>query len=384
MRFTTQPRLLSAIKADPSILLGGNERGYNERADVVVAAADGTNLNEMWAEIQRTLQMYNDWRDTLLGRLTFPTNGAIDLVGVPSLVDFEDASEYGQPVSIRGAAKRNRGYTFKFYDLAVRYTWMFLAEADRAQLQGLNNQALEADNRLIFNRVMNCVFDPTNLVGVADSNIPVNVYKFYNADGEVPPTWKTITHAGSHTHYLTSGNVLITSVNLDALIVHLNHHGHSQNEGATQILLVNEQEGATIRGYLRTGGAKYDFIPGAGYGGGVFLPVNGGLVAAPGAAVPGEIGTYGPLHIVEENYIPAGYVVALASGGPFNLQNPIGFREHTNPVYRGLKVIPGRERSYPLVDSFYRRGFGVGVRQRGAGVVMQVTAGAYTVPSQYV
>lgn len=384
MRLYTQPRLLAAVKDNPGILLGGNERGYNERADVVVAAADGTDLNQMWAEIQRTLQMYNDWRDTLLGRLVFPTNGAIDTIGVPSLVDFEDASEYGQPVSIRGAAKRNRGYTFKFYDIAVRYTWMFLAEADRAQLEGLNNQAMEADNRLIFNRVMNCVFDPTNLIGVADSNIPVNVYKFYNADGEVPPAWKTYTHLGSHTHYLTSANTQVTSANLDAIITHLNHHGHSQNEGATQILMVNEQEGVFIRAFLRTGGAKYDFIPSAGYGGGIFLPANGGLIAAPQGTVPGQIGTYGPLHIVEENYIPAGYLLALASGGPFNLQNPIGFRQHNNPVYQGLKVIPGQERTYPLVDSFYRRGFGVGVRQRGAGVVMQVTAGAYTVPSQYV
>lgn len=385
MRLYTQSRLLSAIQNDPKLVISGAERGFNERADVAVTAADGTDLNQMWADIQRLLDMQNNWRDTLLGHIMFPTQGEIEVVGVPSQVDFERASEYGQPKSIRGGTRRNRGFTFDFYDLAVRYTWMFLAEASRAQLDNLTNQALEADNRLMFNQVMNCLFDPTNLLGVADSNIPVNVYKFYNADGEVPPSWKTYTFDGTHNHFLVSGGANVISTNLDAMELHLRHHGHGINEGATLVLMVNEQEGITVRGFSRTSGAKYDFIPSSKYGGGVYLPMNGGLVAAPGGPeVPGQIGTYGPFHVVEEPYIPPGYMVGLASGGPFNLQNPIGFREHVNPNYRGLKAIPGNRSDYPLIDSFYRRGFGVGVRQRGAGVVMQVKAsGSYQVPALY-
>lgn len=387
VQFTTSPRLspfMTALLADPSFNIGGAERGFNERADVLTQTVDGVDLNAMWDEIARTLAMYNDWRDTLLGRIMFRTTNTMDTVGIPSLVDFEEASEYGQPVGIRGGTKRNRGYTFKFYDLAARFTWMYLAEATADQIRGLANQAMEADNRLIFNRLMNCLFDPTNLVGTADSNIPVNVYKFYNADGEVPPAWKTNTHTGSHTHYLVSGGATVTSANLDTMVDHLAHHGHDINQGATLILMVNKAEGTTIRGFRVATGAKYDFIPGANYGGGVLLSVNGGIIAKPQGQVPGEIGTYGPFHVVEEDYIPAGYMVALASGGPFNLQNPVGFREHTNPDYVGLKHIPGQRSTYPLVDSFYRRGFGVGIRQRGAGVVMQVKAsGLYAVPAAY-
>ena len=38
----------------------------------------------------------------------------------------------------------------------------------------------------------------------------------------------------------------------------------------------------------------------------------------------------------------------------------------------------------PLIESFFQRGIGTGIRQRGAGAVMQVTASAtYTVPSIY-
>lgn len=61
--------------------------------------------------------------------------------------------------------------------------------------------------------------------------------------------------------------------------------------------------------------------------------------------------------------------------------NPVGFRQHANPAYQGLRHIPGHG-PYPLQDSFYARGFGTGTRHRGAAVVMQVTTNAnYTPPT---
>jgi len=69
-----------------------------------------------------------------------------------------------------------------------------------------------------------------------------------------------------------------------------------------------------------------------------------------------------------------------ATGGLDSDMNPVGFRHHVNPAYQGLRHIPGNG-PYPLVESFFARGFGVGVRHRGAAVVMQVTASStYTPP----
>jgi hypothetical protein len=368
----------------------GNELGFNERSDVPVQAGDGTDLNQMWTEIQATLALRNSQRNRMIDYLTFRTSDVIDQVSVPSEVDFEEASEYGQPKGITGGVMFNRGYTFKFYDIAVRYTWMFIAEATRAQLENLNNMALSADTRLVFNKVMQTLFTPTNLIGVADSNIPVNVYKFYNGDGEVPPPWKNNTFVGTHTHYSTTQNLAtsatLTSATLDAIEDDMIAHGYGQQTGTKLVLWVNRQEFKLIKSWKVTSGNSYDFIPGEGFGGGVLLPMNGGIVGRPnGSALPGEVGTYGPFHVVVEEYIPPGYLVVIAAGGPDNLMNPIGIREHKNPAYQGLKIIPGQRTQYPLIDSFYRRGFGVGVRQRGGGFVVQVTASAtYTVPTQYV
>lgn len=381
-------RSIYDILADPSpeefFEIMGKEQGFNERSDVMVQAADGSDLNEMWAEIQQILAIRNSQRNRLIDQLTFPVVNEIEIVATPATGTFEVASEYGQPVGIRGGKRFNRGYTFEFYDLAVRYTWMFLAEADQQQLQSLNNMALEADNNLLFTQVFKTVFNPTNLVGIADSNIPVNVYKFYNADGEVPPQYKTNTFTGSHTHYQTTGTSTLGFASLDAMADDMISHGFGPQTGTKLVLWVNRAQGKLIRAFRVTGGATYDFIPGTGVGGGVFIAAGTYVGAPEGAPVPGEIGTYGPWHVVEEEYIPAGYVVALASGGFGNLNNPIGIRQHKNPAYQGLKVIPGQRSDYPLIDSFYRRGFGVGVRQRGAGIVMQVTtSGTYTVPGIY-
>jgi hypothetical protein len=111
------------------------------------------------------------------------------------------------------------------------------------------------------------------------------------------------------------------------------------------------------------------------------------VLLAPDGAVPATDfyglqvwGSYANTLVIHSNYMPLGYTVVLATGGPNSENNPIGFREHVNPAYQGLRHIPGQG-SYPIVDSFFARGFGVGTRHRGAAVVTQITtATTYTPP----
>lgn len=377
-----------------SLLLRGFDGGTLERADVLTQAADGSDINEIWNEIQQILATWNSQRDRLIDYLTFPVTEVIDYVGVPVEVDFEEASEYGKPKGIRGHGYYSRGYDFKFYDLAIRYTWMFLAEASRAQIDQYTNQALEADNRLLFNKIMSTVFNSANATGIADRNIPTNVVKFYNGDGEVPPTYKNITFNGSHSHYATSyslpsavSNATLQPATIDDIETDFYNHGYTLQNGYDLVLWVNRAQGLTIRGFKVLNGARYDFIPSQHFGGGVYIPFNSGIVGRPdGTPVEGEIGTYGPWHIIEEPYIPAGYLAAFCSGGSLNLNNPVGFRQHANPAYHGLQLVSGDNGAYPLKEAHYRRGFGTGVRQRGAGFVVQLvsnTSTTYTVPAAY-
>lgn len=384
------PALRKALGIMP-IIGGGDGRGTNEYADVITQTADGRPLNDIWAEFQASINVLNSERQTLVDFLTFGVTKVIeDVPQVSADMNFEVASEYGEPVGVRQPGTYfSMAYDFEWYDLASRYTWKFLAEATAAQIEAIHNGVLEADNRLIFNKVLKTLFTNTNRTASIKGN-NYNVYAFYNADGTVPPSWKTYSHDGTHTHYLASGSATIDSGDLDDAHEHLRHHGYGATESGTRVVaMLNSAQTAVVRGFrsVQAGGTDtYDFIPATGSQPFILPPNVAGLEGQRvGSNLDGltVIGSYGPVLIVEEDYIPAGYMVMFATGGRANLANPIGIREHENAALRGMRLVKGRSNDYPLQDAFYQRGFGTGVRQRGGTVVMQFTAGSYTIPAEY-
>jgi hypothetical protein len=389
-------QLLSDERSAVKLILGmeqakveAAERGYNQAADLITETIDGIPINDLWGEFLQTILAWNEDRDALMALLSFSVSQLTERVFYPTTdADFEEASEFGVPKGIRISGKPFiMGYGFKWYDLAIRYTWLFLSETPADQIRGLNNSALEADNRLVFSRVFRRLFNPTNEVANIEDQ-DVNVYPLYNGDGTVPPQFRSTTFDGSHTHFLTSGAAVITSQDLDDIATHLQHHGYTPERGYTMIVMVNEQEGNVIRTFTRAGGAKWDFIPGPRFGGGVILPAGQIIQGAPAqntGPIEDRIGTYGPFQVLEDYGIPPGYVVAWVTGGEDNVGNLVGIREHQNQSLRGLQLVKGRDNDYPLVDSYYIHGLGTGVRHRGAGVVMEITANpVYAPPPEYV
>lgn len=381
-------RKMTGLRAVPA----GGASGYNTEGDVITQTIDGTDLNTIWQTFQQTLQIRNRSRQTLIDFLTYSVQNPVDTV--PQFGeggDFEEASEFGVPVGMRTEASYfQMGFPFKWYDAGARYTWKFLAEATAAQVESVHQQILEADSRLMFGDVMRTLFRSTNRQAEIRGNA-YTVYSFYNGDGTVPPTYKSNTFTGTHSHYLTSGAATVESADLDDMQNHLTHHGYTRANGVDLVLMVNKQEADVIRNFrsIANGGtALFDFIPAQGQPS-FLLPTDVRVAdgqTRPPAQLRGltVIGAYGEFTIVEEDYIPAGYMVAFGTGGQESLTNPIGIREHANPALRGLRLVKGRSNDYPLQDSYYQRGFGTGIRQRGAGVVMQVTANAaYAPPAQY-
>jgi hypothetical protein len=368
--------------------VSGMARGYNTQGDIVTQTVDGRPLDALFREFQASLDFWNQKRQLIVDLLTFPVANPVEEVPQGVTEDFEEASEFGVPKGISGFGYFNLGYDFKWYDIAIRYTWKFLIEATAAHVENLNAMALEADNRLVFSKVLKAIFNNVNRTASIRGNA-YNVFSFYNNDGTVPPPYKNSTFLSTHNHYLVSGTAAIQAPDMDDMEEHLTHHGYGAQNGSNLVMLVNRTEGNVIRTWkagVGTPVATYDFIPatnapafllpGMGIQGGQPAPTYRGLAV---------IGSYGPWTIVQEDYIPSGYVFAFATGGENNAGNPVGFRQHANAGARGLQLVKGANADYPLVDSYYRRGFGTGVRQRGAGVVMQITTnGSYTIPTAYV
>lgn len=366
-------------------------RGFHARGDLVAVTADQVDLNTLWDDYIAMLAMHNAERDRLVQFLTWRTTQHTETVfGTGSRARFEQASQYGVPVAHRPDTSGSLfGYRFKWWDLAGRFTWMYLADATSQQTDAFTSMAFEADNALIYAEVMRTLFGTSRSVNKEGAT----VYPFYaGVSGDLPPAYKTTTFADSHQHFTTTGSAsALTAPQYEAHINLVLEHGYTPQNGYTVLSMVNIAEGNMIRQFrsIANGGAGlYDFIPASNQPT-FLLPTD--LRTADGATrVAGTyqgmevIGSYGSVLIVQDANVPAGYIVTFATGGPDNIQNPIAIREHPTASLRGLLLAKGRDADYPLIDSYYVRGFGTGIRQRGAGAVLQRTAsGTYTIPAQY-
>mgnify|MGYP000461563283 CR=1 FL=1 len=390
----TKELWLNGIVVGP--IFGGTapvrQEGILTQGDLVTVTSDGVDLNELWDSFNESIGIYNEAMDSLIELITYPVDVPVEPVVQIGEITFEEATEIGVP---RGAGLPievfQMGYDLRHYDKRSAYTWMFLADADARQVEAIHEGALWADKRLVFKKVMEALFDNrTRRANIRNQAYPV--YPLYNGDGVAPPRYKNTTFTSSHNHYVVSGNSVIDSSDLEDLMQLIAEHGYSPAAGTSFLLLANKAETDAIRqfrrGVINNNGvtAGYDFIQSPTQPA-MMLPNAEGLLGnqpAPSFGGMAVIGSYGFWNIVEEEYIPPGYLLGLGYGGRFALSNPVGLRQHSNPAMQGLRVLAGNYQRYPLIDGFYARSLGTGIRQRGGAAIMQIkSSGNYDIPTVY-
>lgn len=366
--------------------------GYASEGDIVYTTSDGVDINQLWDEAQAALAIWNGGRSKLVSLLTYPVQNEIESVPQVGEARYERASEYGEPEGERlKIGYFQLGYDFDDYDRATRFTWKFLRDADARQVRAVHNALLQADEVNVFKNTMAAIFDNRNRT--ADiRNRNYNVYPLYNADGTVPPKYRGTTFLDTHSHYMVSGGATIDSGDLEDAYENIAEHGYTIEAGTQLVCLMNRTQLREVRKFKmgeennNSAVAEYDFIPSRNQPA-QFLEAPTGLL---GSLPPDSwnglkvYGSYADILLIEEPFIPEGYFVMFGTGGAGNLQNLVGLREHKNPIYRGLRILPGNDQRYPLVESYYTRAFGTGIRQRAGAVVMQVKAsGNYEIPDEF-
>lgn len=368
--------------------------GIGTEGDAVYTTADGVDINALWDEAQQALAVWNAGRSRLVNILTFPVTSEIESVPQVGEAAFELATEFGEPQGERlKLGYFQLGFDFQDYDRATRFSWKALRDMDARQVRAIHNALLQADEKLVFKQTMAAIFDNRNRE-TDIRNKAYKVYPLYNADGTVPPTYRGNTFTGTHTHYLVSGNTDIDSGDLEDAYESIAEHGYSIEAGTQIVALLNRNQLKEIRkfrmGEESANGviANYDYIPSRNQPA-QYLDVPTGLLGS----LPPDTwnglrvhGSYADILLIEEPFMPDNYFVMFGTGGAGNLQNLVGLREHKNPIYRGLRILPGNNQAYPLIESYYTRAFGTGIRQRAGAVVTQVKTGAnntYQIPTMY-
>ncbi len=329
--------------------------GISTRGDVLVnQTADGVDLNAVWDDFADLLNLWNTERTTLTDLLVFRTTATGEAVAqnvaVPS---FEEATDLGVPKSanVPGDALL-LGYTFKDWDLAGRFSWRFLRDADLRQVESVMNGILSADNKLTTGTILRRIFDPTE----RKNEFGHRVFGLYNGtDGIAPPPYLGRTFDPSATHYITSQASQIDSGDIEDAVRLITRKGYGMQPNSKLLIIANPDQGEEIMSWRaghesrpaegsETSGpiARYDFIPAADAP--AFITPTGELI---GEQVPGQWsgvkieGSYGPTLLVQSDFVPSGYVLVVASYGPNSPYNAIGFRQHPNTAYQNLRVIPG-------------------------------------------
>ncbi len=358
-------------------------RGISTAGDIVRRTVDNQDLGAMWREFQATLDVRNQARNNLLGLLTFRTTAAADQIAqTTDEFDMEKASEFGLPMSARATAiPMFLGFNLDWFDVAARYTWKFLLDADADQVRAVHASVLEADNRLVFKACFGALFNPAqrmNPEGIA-------VFPLWNADSQTPPPWAGLSFAGDHTHYLVSGAAAVDGNDVIDLTRQIAHHGYGDvARGSRIVVLCHPNDGEVLRGVVKGAASAMDFIPSSSAP--AFLTTQTLIGERPPNSL-GRLpifGSIGNAWLSENALIPQGYLLAVAIAGENNSSAVLALREHVRPEMQGLRQIPVNLAEPTVQDSLYRRGFGTGVRQRGAAAVMQIkAAGAYVPPADY-
>jgi hypothetical protein len=301
---------------------------------------------------------------------------------------LEKASEFGEPTGLKTAPGYvSMGAMFDWYDRASRYTWRFLINASADQIRDATDRMFEADSLTVHDAVLNALFYPTARSNEFGTN---NVFPLYNNDGTVPPAFGGQTFLSTHTHYFASNAAAVDSQDLELLIDAVREHGFTVTDGGTLVVLAPAAIVDVIRTF-RAGAtnnnsqvAKYDFVPSQA------APAFFSSEQLVGELAPSTFnglkvaGSYNDALIVPSFEIPSNYMLSVATYGANNERNVLSFREHPDASLRGFRLVKGKTPDYPLQDSFYMRGFGTGVRRRGAAAVMEVTVGAtYDAPAAY-
>lgn len=366
---TLIPDHLALFGADP---IGEAPSGFHTRSDVIETVPgdrsrtiDGQPLSEVWDELTERNAAFNNTMDRVTALFVRPVFRAQDRVAVPSSNGFEEATELGRPTK-RRVQYVFRGFPLRHVDTAFGYTQEYIDQASRDEIVSVQSEVEVDWTRENMVEVLEAIFTEDNTTDMDG----ISIKRLYNGDGEVPPQWKSYTHDGNHTHYLTANGPDATDIY--TMETHLVHHGFDGDLW----LFVNRADMPTVR-------AMTGFVPAVGADratvvDGMIVGGSGTTAAPNGIPVQGYLGKF---NIVEEDEIPSGYYLGMATGGALSPRNVVGLRFHENPSARGLRLVQGPRQDYPIYDAYYDGYLGAGVRQRGAAVVLQDTAGSYADPT---
>ncbi len=242
----------------------------------------------------------------------------------------------------------------KYYALGQAFSRRFIQSNTALVLDERTKKTIAADQRLIMKKYFG-----TMLKKAAAG--------FYDSASYTPPNYKNNTFDSSHLHYVMSnlgvGDAAWDIDDIRQAKEHILEHGYS---ALNLHLYANANTIRSIEGWATWTASSTPTVP---------TRLTDTLATegfAQGVSIEGFV-----LH--HEEWIPDDYMLFVSLDEPCVAQ-----RVHPNSSARGLMMIPGRNSTCQLEDSYYERAIGTAVIGKGAGIVMyNTTGGTWTDPDGF-
>jgi hypothetical protein len=349
----------------------GGAPGAIDSGDLLTTA-DGVTLDIIWSDLQDSLEYYSQTRGDLQAMLTFNTRQSGWKTASMGQMRWERATEYARPNRQRARPSYlSRGLPVWDYELGLMFTRKFLLRASTQEIDNQHNEAMRSDDENIVNEILRAFMSDTNYTFEDDETGTVlTVLSFYNGDSEVPPPLRGKTFTAPHTHFHATNGAFVYA-DLLTMKTDLIEHGHDGN----RVLLIASNLESTIRGMVDGAGAKV-FVPNWAYEN-PYIQLAAADTQRTAVGLGPEYFAAGEgfrVRIMQQ--LPDNYAVGFNSYGDNSPLNPLAFRERRNDAEVGLQLLnEDGSGTFPIVNSFYMRSFGVAALVRSNATVMFVDAG---------
>jgi len=321
---------------------------------------DGIDLNEiLYGTVLPIIDLYNaEEMLDLRSALTVDGDESYYKFDASGKWKFQKLAEGEKPASRKKEYGKKQKDTEK-YGLDIDYTfdWLMSDMSSSSEIASLANKAIERDRAL-----MTAVILDVALASTTDGWWNGS----YTADEKItaPPTWGVNVFTGAHTHYVASGSTTLALTDITA---------------AKQLIKEQGFTGALI------GFGNSDFMQKVEDLAGWNIAGNSNqlLIANPiseRVAIDGFSGRMLGVDWIVTEWMPDDYFMIIGSRS--GQAKPIRFIQKKNPSAHGLLLMPGGyDPRYPIIDATYIHWLAAQVLYRGAGVVYQLTASAYSNPT---
>jgi hypothetical protein len=328
-----------------------------------------------YTQLQAMLDAHNRIVAGMMTDLVEKTTDLQRLYGSTDQVSMIKTDEFGRPDAQKVAPGVAAGFPLDSFQSGVQWTRKFFQGASVEEVTGQAVAIMDADKTRLINEMQRAFYVPTNYtfndyLMARKSSIPLNVRRLLNADGLGIPAGPNgeMFNGSTHTHYLVAATpgTPIAADYVSLLETVLEHYANG-----TVIVAINRAQETSIRAMTA------NFVG--------FQPVN--VVGATTAAqIPGQnlqtvpiynrmIGEFNGAEVWVKPWVIAGYPVVYLKG----YGSPLCMR--VRDQNSGDLTIVADDEKYPLRAKNWEREFGIGVWNRSAMAVLDITNGSYTSPT---